>query len=82
MASSSSSSSSSPSPPADSFAWSVPRRDLSHLLQGEDPAQLLLAIEQEELRVKQAYHLLSQELEKVKKEEQIIREKLQQQQPS
>lgn len=82
LSSMSSSSSCSPSSSSSSFthtALAVPTsHDLSHLLNGANPARLLAAIEDEEQTLRRLHALLVQEQKKLQEEEKLLREKIDQ----
>ena len=70
--------SSTTSSPVSSSSASSHSRDLSHLLSGQSPAQLLADIEARELQLRRMHRILAQEQQRVKQEEGLIRDKLQQ----
>ena len=73
-----SSSASSSSSTGGPFTSSAPSsRDLSYLLSGQSPAQLLAELEAKELALRRMHHILAQEQQRVKQEEALIRDKLQ-----
>ena len=85
MSSQATSSSSSPSTASSSggaYAQFAPSsRDLSYVLAGQSPAQLLADIEATELNLRRMHRVLVQEQTRVKQEEALIRDKLQQSAP-